>query len=220
MKARQVIFIILAILFVDQAIKLYIKTHYYLGEEHLVLGNWFRLHFVENPGMAWGARLGAGESAKPILSLFRLVAVIFGVFYIKKIIKQKLHPGFIVCVALIYAGAMGNLLDSMFYGLIFDKGMLYNLVTHDYDPYQGLAAFSSHGYTSFLYGNVVDMLYFPMIKSHYPSWFPFVGGKEFEFFEPVFNIADAAISAGVIAILVFQNKFFKKEHPQPQPATE
>jgi signal peptidase II len=119
---------------------------------------------------------------------------------------------------LIYAGALGNLIDSMFYGMIFDKGLHYNPSISDYVSYDGIAAFSSDGYSSFLHGSVVDMLYFPIIRSTYPSWFPFVGGNEFEFFSPIFNIADASISVGVITLLIFQKRFFKRhlkteDHP-------
>ncbi|HEX8332056.1 MAG TPA: lipoprotein signal peptidase [Segetibacter sp.] len=205
MKARNIVLIVLLILFFDQAVKFYIKTHYYIGEEIKVFGqNWFRLHFVENEGMAWGWKMG-GEWGKIALTLFRLVAVIAGTFIIRNFIRKNYHRGFILCSALIYAGALGNLIDSMFYGMIFEGS----------DPYaQNVAkAFpAAGGYAGFLHGKVVDMLYFPIVTdAHYPSWFPFWGGEEFEFFRPVFNIADASISIGVITILIFQNKFFKKE---------
>ena len=208
MKPRNVFLLIVLILFIDQAFKFYIKTHYFIGHEIKVLGlNWFRLHFVENEGMAWGWKMG-GDWGKVALTLFRLVAVIAGVFIIRDFIRKKYHSGFIFCSALIFAGALGNLIDSMFYGLIFTES----------DPYmQNIAHFlpKGGGYASFLHGKVVDMLYFPIItNTHYPSWFPFWGGEEFEFFRPVFNIADASISIGVIAILIFQNKFFKKHEEQ------
>ena len=205
-KPRKIILLVLLILFVDQAVKFYIKTHFYLGEEIQVLGfNWFRLHFVENEGMAWGWKMG-GDWGKIALTLFRLIAVIAGVFIIRDFIRKKYHPGFIYCSALIFAGALGNLIDSMFYGYIFENSDPY--------PRQNIAQLfpSGGGYANFLHGKVVDMLYFPLItNTHYPSWFPFWGGEEFEFFRPVFNIADASISIGVIAILIFQNTFFKKE---------
>ncbi len=157
--------------------------------------------------MAWGWEFG-GEWGKMILTLFRLAAVIFGTWYLGKIVKQRYSRGFIFCAALIYAGALGNLIDSMFYGMIFDEsptGNGYGYVAH---------IFPAHGYAGFLHGRVVDMLYFPIIKSHFPSWFPFVGGDEFEFFSPIFNIADASISAGVITLLLFQKRFFKKHHDE------
>ncbi len=203
MKAKQIILIILTILLVDQASKFYIKLNYYTGEEHNVLGTWFRLHFVENEGMAWGWKFG-GEFGKIALTLFRLGAVIWGSFLIRNFIRQKQHKGFLICAALIYAGALGNLIDSMFYGLIFEASNPFTQNVATLLPAGG-------GYAGLFHGKVVDMLYFPIItNSHYPSWIPIVGGEEFEFFRPVFNIADMAISTGVIAILVFQNKFFNK----------
>lgn len=209
MKAKHIALIIAAVVIADQALKIYIKTKYHLNESHPVLGNWFQLYFVENPGMAYGWKFG-GNWGKLALTIFRLIAVIFGTWYLGNIIKQKYHKGFIVCAALIYAGALGNLIDSAFYGLIFDKGMLPDGTTGDYRGYDGLAVFSKNGYASFLHGNVVDMLYFPVIKGTFPQWFPFWGGQDFEFFRPIFNLADAAISIGVITILVFQKRFFKQ----------
>jgi signal peptidase II len=213
-KSRIVILFILLILIADQAFKFYIKTHFYLGQEIKVLGmNWFRLHFVENEGMAWGWKMG-GEWGKVALTLFRLAAVIAGVFIIRGFIQKKYHRGFILCSALIFAGALGNLIDSMFYGLIFNES----------DPYiQNVARFmpKGGGYAGFLHGKVVDMLYFPIItNARYPDWFPFWNGEEFEFFRPVFNIADASISVGVIAILIFQNKFFKEKQVESHTTVE
>lgn len=213
MKARQVILLIALIILGDQALKLYIKLNYYAGEEHLVLGQWFRLHFVENEGMAWGWKFG-GDFGKIALTLFRLVAVIWGTFLIKGFIQKKYHKGFIICASLIYAGALGNLIDSMFYGMLFDAS----------DPFvQNVAGFAQlgKGYAGFLHGKVVDMLYFPIIRdAHYPSWFPLWAGEPFEFFRPVFNIADASISIGVMTILIFQNTFFDKEEPVRHPLVE
>lgn len=204
------IFIILLILIVDQATKFYIKMHYPVGEVTRIFGwNWARIHFIENSGMAWGWKFG-NESGKVILTLFRLVAVIFGSWLIVKFAREKYSRGFMVCVALIYAGALGNLIDSMFYGMIFDKGLHFDTAVGDYIGYSGIAIANGKGYSSFLHGSVVDMLYFPMIKTTYPSWFPFVGGQTFEFFSPIFNIADMAISTGVITLLVFQKRFYKK----------
>lgn len=204
MKGRIVTLIILLIVLADQALKIYIKTNYYIGESHSVIGQWFRLYFIENEGMAYGWSFG-GQWGKMLLTLFRLAAVIFGVFYIRNLIKQKYHPGFIVCVALIFAGALGNLIDSMFYGLIFEAS----------DPaMQNVASIfpKGGGYAQFLHGNVVDMFYFPIIRdATFPAWIPFWGGEEFEFFRPIFNLADASISTGIIAILLFQKRFFAKE---------
>lgn len=201
-KGRYVALLIILILLADQVVKVYIKTHYLLGEEHNVIGNWFRMHFVENEGMAWGWKFG-GEFGKIFLTLFRLVAVIFGTFYLRNIVRKKYHPGFIFCAALIYAGALGNLIDSMFYGMIFSSS----------EPFLVAQMFpAGGGYANFLHGKVVDMLYFPIIRNaHFPDWFPLWGGEEFEFFRPVFNLADASISVGVIILLLGQKKFFPKK---------
>lgn len=177
-----------------------------MGEEVVLFKAlpWFRLHFIENEGMAYGWKL-AGSWGKIALTVFRLVAVGVGTYYIKGIIEKKYHIGYVICVTFIYAGAIGNLIDSLFYGMIFESS----------DPFmQNLAHgiwntnFQS-GYAQFLHGRVVDMLYFPIIQdAHFPSWFPIWGGEPFEFFRPVFNFADACISLGVFAILIFQNRFF------------
>ncbi|HMI79242.1 MAG TPA: lipoprotein signal peptidase [Ferruginibacter sp.] len=209
MKAKHVTFIILLIVIADQALKLWIKTHYHLNESHKVLGSGFQLYFVENPGMAYGWKFG-GDWGKMALTVFRMAAVVFGTWYLAKIIREKYHKGFIICASLVYAGALGNLIDSSFYGMIFDKGMTVDPTIKEYVGYNGLATFSSKGYAGFLHGNVVDMLYFPVIKGQFPSWFPFWGGDDFEFFRPIFNIADASITSGVISILVFQKRFFKQ----------
>lgn len=211
MKLRNAIILIVLIIIIDQALKIWIKTTFPFGDTGLTSVSWFRLHFIENPGMAWGWQLG-GEWGKMILTLFRLAAVIFGTWYLGKIVKQQYSKGFIVCASLIYAGALGNLLDSMFYGLLFEE------TTSTF-----VASFSpGNGYAGFLHGKVVDMLYFPIIRNaHYPSWLPWIGGEEFEFFSPIFNIADASISVGVITLFIFQKRFFKKKEPvQDNPVTE
>jgi signal peptidase II len=200
MKSRNVAFIILLIVLADQALKIYIKTHFYINDQHNVIGEWFKLLFVENEGMAYGWSFG-GNAGKMILTLFRLGAVIFGVFYLNSIIKKKYHQGFIICAALIFAGALGNLIDSMFYGMIFEESV--------YGSSAIAKIFPNQGYAGFMHGKVVDMLYFPIIESHFPEWLPIWGGEDFIFFRPIFNLADAAISTGVITILVFQKKFFK-----------
>lgn len=208
MKARHIIFIIALIVIADQALKIFIKTSYPLNTTHHVIGNWFQLYFVENPGMAYGLKFG-GNWGKLALTVFRLGAVVFGTWYLGKIIRQNYHRGFIICAALVYAGALGNLIDSCFYGLIFDRGMTFDPQLTEYISYNGLAVFSQKGYASFLHGNVVDMLYFPVIRGHFPTWFPGWGGQDFEFFRPIFNLADASISTGIITILVFQKRFFR-----------
>jgi signal peptidase II len=199
-KKRSVFFIICLIVIADQVLKIYIKTHYHAGESHAVLGNWFQLYFIENEGMAYGWKLG-GEWGKMALTLFRLAAVIFGIFYISKIVEKKYHKGFIICVALIFAGALGNLIDSMFYGLMFEESstITYNVAK----------IFPPHGYAGFLHGNVVDMLYFPIIHTQFPDWLPIWGGQDFDFFSPIFNLADASISTGIITIFVFQKKLLR-----------
>jgi signal peptidase II len=215
MNGKKVILLIAIIIFIDQAIKFYIKLNYFIGEEHLLLGSWARLHFVENEGMAWGLKFG-GDFGKIILTLFRLAAVIWGSFLIKGFIEKKYHNGFIICAALIYAGAVGNLIDSLFYGMIFQQSVPFTTQVAVFLPETG-------GYSPFLHGKVVDMFYFPIIRdAHFPSWFPIWGGEEFEFFRPVFNFADAAISSGVISLFVFQSKFFDNTDPQApiDPAQE
>lgn len=209
MKGKHVIAIIALIVLVDQVLKIYIKTNFHLNSSQPIFGNWFQLYFVENPGMAYGWKFG-GNWGKVALTVFRLGAVVFGTWYLGDIIRKKYHKGFIFCAALVYAGALGNLVDSCFYGLIFDKGMIFDPQIKDHIGYNGIAAFSSKGYASFLHGNVVDMLYFPVIEGRFPTWFPGWGGEEFIFFRPIFNIADASISTGIISILVFQNRFFRK----------
>jgi len=210
-KKRSVFLIIALIVIADQVVKIFIKTHYHAGESHRVLGHWFQFYFIENEGMAYGWKLG-GELGKMALTLFRLAAVIFGVFYINKIIAKKYKRGFIICVALIFAGALGNLLDSMFYGLIFERSSILNEnVAH---------IFPAHGYAGFLHGNVVDMLYFPIIDTQFPSWFPIWGGQDFVFFSPIFNLADASISIGIITIFIFQKSFFKSNSPEVKKEME
>jgi signal peptidase II len=200
------------VLLVDQSIKLYIKLHYPLGEVGR-LADWCVIHFTENPGMAFGFEFG-GEFGKLALSVFRVLACVGGAFYIRYIIKQKEHMGFVFSVSLILAGALGNILDSAFYGLIFDRGTTLNTDFQEYIPYDGIASLTTHGYAKSMYGCVVDMFYFPLINGHFPDWFPIWGGEDFQFFRPIFNFADASISAGVIIIILFQKRFAKKEIPQ------
>ncbi len=216
MKKGTIVIIIAAIILLDQFLKFYVKLNFYAGEEHNVLGTWFKLHFVENEGMAWGWKFG-GDVGKITLTIFRLVAVIWGTFLIRDFINKKFHKGFIVCAALIYAGALGNLIDSMFYGVFFDS--TYNI--HNFQN-AGVVAkcFTGGGYGSLMQGKVVDMLYFPLFQSQFPSLMPFWGGERFEFFSPVFNVADASISLGVFIIFIFQSKFFKKPKPVETPIIE
>jgi len=198
--------IVLVILVLDQILKIWIKTSMTLGEEIHVLGNWFILHFTENEGMAFGITFG-GQAGKLILSLFRIIAVIIIGFYIRRLQKRNAHQGLIVTFSLIMAGALGNIIDSAFYGLIFSASSYHTVAT--IFPPEG-------GYSSFLHGKVVDMLYFPVIDARLPEWMPIRGGQQFIFFRPVFNIADSAISVGVITLIIFQKKFFRKETPSPE----
>jgi len=192
--------IILIILIVDQAVKLWIKSHMFLGESFPVFGNWFLIHFTENEGMAFGMKFG-GDQGKLILSLFRIVAVIAITWWLYRITRKPVKTGLVVCIALILAGATGNIIDSAFYGMIFNDSTFSQVATMFPD---------GGGYASFLHGRVVDMLYFPVIHGNYPSWVPFVGGDDFLFFRPVFNVADSSITIGVLTLVIFQKRFFAK----------
>jgi len=196
------ILIILLILLADQVLKIYIKTHFMLGEEIVVFKNWFIIHFIENNGMAFGFEFGK-DIGKYFLSIFRIAAIGALCWYLLKLIKKGIPFGLVVCFSLIIAGAAGNLIDSAFYGLIFN------------DSHGNVATLfpEGGGYNSFLLGKVVDMFYFPLIEGHFPTWFPFWAGQEFIFFRPVFNIADASISVGIVSIFIFYRQHFdeKKE---------
>jgi signal peptidase II len=198
-KFSKALLIIFLILMADQVLKFWVKTNMSLGEEIKILGNWFIILFVENNGMAFGFEF-AGEYGKIFLSIFRILAVTAIGWYLVKLAKQNLPMGFIACIALIFAGAVGNIIDSAFYGMLFD---------HSYGQ---IASFlpEGGGYSTFLHGKVVDMFYFPLIQGHYPEWFPFWGGDSFIFFRPVFNIADSSISIGIVSILLFYRKYFNK----------
>jgi signal peptidase II len=202
--------IIFLVLLADQALKFWIKTHLSLGDGIVIAKNWFILHFVENNGMAFGFEF-AGEYGKMFLSIFRILAVVAIGWYLFKLVKQKEVPfGFIVSIALIFAGAIGNIIDSMFYGLIFN---------HSFGQVATLFP-DGGGYAGFLHGKVVDMLYFPLIEGQYPGWVPFVGGTDFIFFRPVFNIADSSITVGIFSILIFYRKFFNKSEEKLAKETE
>lgn len=210
LKYRHVVLIVVLILLVDQLLKFWIKTNMTIAEQFSVIPNFFYIHFIENEGMAYGLKFG-GEFGKIALTLFRLVAVVLGFIYMKKLVKEQYHKGLLICGALILAGAAGNLIDSMFYGLIFSESTRYELA--QFLPAGG-------GYGSFLHGNVVDMLYFPIFDGNFPKWVPIWGGEHFIFFRPVFNIADAAISVGVISILIFQKRFLSKKADETAPSIE
>lgn len=188
-KGRLATLIVVAILLIDQAIKIWVKTSMSLHESIHVF-DWFYITFIENMGMAFGMQLGS----KIVLSLFRVVAIAALIYYISLEVKRNARTGYIVCLAMVLAGAAGNLLDCLFYGLIFNASSPY------YVSY--FVPFGT-GYAPFLMGKVVDMFYFPLIETEWPTWMPFVGGEHFVFFSPVFNFADASISVSVVLILLF-----------------
>ena len=205
---RKPLILIFLILLIDQALKIYIKTHFFLGQEVHVAGDWFIIHFTENKGMAYGMEFG-GEFGKLFLSIFRILAVGGIGWYLWNLTKKGEDKLYITCIALIFAGAMGNIIDSAFYGMLFSDSS-YEIAR--FMPEEG-------GYAGFLHGSVVDMFYFPIVQGHFPSWFPFWGSEQFIFFRPVFNFADASISVGVAMIILYQKRFFGKKEAGPYTPT-
>ena len=205
MSLKKSILFIIVILLIDQISKIYIKTHFVLGEDAEVF-SWFKLYFVENDGMAWGTKISdfvsfiSDRTAKLCLTLFRIIAICGIGYWLYDVTKKQHSQILIFAVVLIFAGALGNIIDSVFYGVLFD------------DSYGQVASFlpKNGGYDSLLHGKVVDMLYFPLWKGYLPEWLPFYGGKYFTFFEPVFNIADVAISTGFGLLIVFNKRAFAK----------
>ena len=191
---RKIFLTAFILVLIDQILKIWIKTHFILGEEFQIF-DWFIIHFTENNGMAFGMEFG-GYLGKMLLTLFRIIVVGVGIKYILNLSKTKMPNGALIALGLILGGAIGNIIDSSFYGLLFS------------DSCNNIASFSELGYGSFLHGKVVDMLYFPLLNSHYPDWLPIWGGEHFIFFRPVFNIADAGISVGIFMILLFYRKVF------------
>ena len=204
MSKKQTLLLIAIILFFDQASKIYIKTHFKLGDVFVVF-DWFRVFFIENEGMAWGAKLSdvssyiTDSAAKLFLSLFRVFAVCGIGYWLHQSFKKSASKILIGALVLVFSGALGNIFDSVFYGILFDGSVG-----------QTATLFPSQGYSNVFHGNVVDMLYFPLFKGYFPEWLPYIGGRYFSFFDPVFNIADMAISTGVGLLLVFNKKVFPK----------
>ncbi len=193
---KKIFFTSFILLLLDQTLKIWIKTSFVLGEEYEIF-DWFIIHFTENNGMAFGIELG-GYTGKKILSLFRIIVVGVGIIYLFNLTKKKISDGALIALGLIIGGAIGNIIDSSFYGIIFNES------------YNNIASFMPEGggYSSFLHGRVVDMFYFPLMNSHFPGWLPIWGGEHFIFFRPVFNIADAGISVGIFMIFLFYRKEF------------
>lgn len=192
-KGQIALLVIFSVLIIDQAIKIWIKTHMY-WHDHIHVTDWFYLYFTENNGMAFGMEI----FGKIFLTSFRIIAVCFIGWALWRLVKAHVKTGFIVCVSLILTGALGNIIDSVFYGVLFSESTASQIAT--FLPEEG-------GYAPLLYGKVVDMFYFPIIDTNWPEWVPFVGGDHFIFFSPIFNFADAAISCGVIALLLFYSNY-------------
>ena len=207
---KKVLLIIIPIILIDQILKIWLKTTMHLGEEYNVVGNWFIIHFTENNGMAFGMQF-AGEAGKLILTLFRIIAVGAIAWYLNRLIKNKASFGLILSISLIFTGALGNIIDSVFYGVLFSETTFYQAAS--LMPEGG-------GYAGLLHGKVVDMFYFPLIETFYPDWVPFMGGKDFIFFRPVFNISDSAITIGVMILILFQRKFLSKSVKQEKKEIE
>ena len=205
---RTVIILTAAILVVDQVVKILVKTHMQIGEDIPLIGTWCRLHFVENEGFAFGTSFG-GVTGKYILTLFRIAASGFIVWLLAKYLRQGQRSSLILSLTLILAGALGNIIDSCFYGLIFNESY-YNVAT--LFPPEG-------GYAPFMQGRVVDMFYFPLFEFDWPGWMPFVGGKHFEFFSAIFNVADSAVTIGVVWLLIDQ-LFIAPKHSKSEENKE
>jgi len=206
---KKPLLLVLIILLIDQAIKLWVKTNMYIGQEIILFPNWGIIHFTENNGMAFGMEL-EGSYGKLLLSLFRVLAISGLAYYLYWLVKNKENKGYIYCIALVFAGALGNILDSAFYGLMFNES--YNQVATLFP--------TSGGYAPFLFGRVVDMFYFPMLHGHFPTWLPIWGGEDFVFFRPVFNFADFSISCGVGLIILNQKKYFADTVKDEKAVTE
>lgn len=199
MRARKYLLIALIVIIIDQTSKLLVHRYMYIHEEVSVLGEWFKLHYLLNPGMAFGIRWDS-EFGKLALTAFRISAMVGIAYYLIKMARKEVHSGFLFCMALILGGAIGNVIDSTFYGVFLNN-----------------APFDSP--TRWFHGQVIDMLFFPLVKFNWPDWVPYVGGEDFLFFSPVFNVADSSIFIGVVAILIFQRKFFLERESTPAEPT-
>ncbi|MCC6280273.1 MAG: lipoprotein signal peptidase [Saprospiraceae bacterium] len=208
-KGHIVALLILVVLLIDQASKFYIKTHFEYNEDVLIGGlDWARLHFVENEGMAFGITFD-WEYGKLLLSLFRVLMVAGLIWYLRLLLVAEMPFGFILSIGLITAGALGNIIDSAFYGLIFSVSGYHGGVAELTAFGQGYGMTQELPFNGFMHGRVVDMLYFPIKWVHIPDWLPWIGGDDFLFFSPIFNVADASITIGVLMIVIFQSRFFR-----------
>ena len=211
-----VVLLILLVLGLDQGLKIWVKTHMEYGEEFNLLGlSWARIHFVENEGMAFGLKLDM-TYGKLALSLFRIIVVSFLGYFIYELIRDKVSYGMLASISLILAGALGNILDSAFYGLIFSESSYHGGLAALF-PEDGLSYGKDFPLGGFLHGKVVDMFYFPMFKGIFPDWVPIWGGESYLFFRPVFNLADAAITTGVVSILLWYRDLFKEAPKEEEP---
>jgi signal peptidase II len=208
--------IFISLIAIDQGVKWYVKTQFHYGEVEVLIPGWLNIQFVENPGMAFGWML-PGQMGKLLLTVFRLGVFIGITVYVYKLIQKKANVALIACMSLILSGALGNILDSVFYGVIFDKGAVYDEQYMDYMPYMEIAEPNGAGYAPWLMGNVVDMIHVSKFI-HFPEWVPFVGGEVKPLFSPIFNIADAAISVGIVLLLLFQKRFFGEDSEPTKPA--
>lgn len=205
-KGTKLLIMGIVLVVIDQVIKILVKTNMSIGEHFNVIGNWFQIYFIENEGMAFGMKFG-GQTGKLLLSIFRIV--LFGalVYWIRSLLKKDTPAGVLVGLALITTGALGNIIDCMFYGILFGES-----------TYTSVAQFlpEGGGYAPFFFGKVVDMFYFPIIDTTFPEWMPVIGGNPFRFFAPVFNFADSCVTCGALYLIFFQWKFFSKEDGEKQ----
>lgn len=207
MRGLLAVSVVLGTLLIDQISKIWVKTNMYLGQEIPVLGDFFKIHFIENPGMAFGIEFG-GAYGKLFLTVFRIIAVVVITFILRQLIGKKASFKLIFGISLILAGAMGNIIDSVFYGVLFSKST--------FSSTYGIAEMfpADGGYSELMHGYVVDMLHFTILKGRWPEWMPFIGGDYFEFFRPIFNIADSAITLGILYLIIFQRSIFMSEEEE------